>query len=203
MNEFVRSTMLLIVILNPLALAIYLIDIFRANSLDGLLRILLRAVAISAVVFGLFAIAGQAVFQDVLQIRFPAFQVFGGLLFLVIAMRFMLNGSQTLVTLRGPPGQVAGAIAMPFLIGPGTVSAATMAGLRLPPLSALASVASALGAVVVVLGLLKVLFDYVSAKNAQLVERYVEVASRVSAMMVGSIAIEMMFDGIEAWGGSP
>lgn len=199
MNDFVKSTVLLFVILNPFALAVYLLDLFRDNTLGLVLRVLLRAGLISGLVFGVFAVFGEAVFTNVLQIRFAAFQVFGGVLFLVLALRFMLTGSQTLVVLRGSPGQVAGAIAMPFLIGPGTVSAATLAGLKLPALAALAAIGCALAAVIVLLGVLKVFFDYVSARNAPLVERYVEVASRVSAMMVGSIAVEMTFDGIEGW----
>lgn len=199
MNEFLKSSALLFVILNPFALAVYLVDLFRDNSLRGMLKILVRAALIGGTVFSLFATFGQAVFADVLQIRFAAFQVFGGILFLVVALRFMLTGSQTLVVLRGPPGQVAGAIAMPFLIGPGSVSAATMAGLRLPLGMALAAIAGALVAVVAVLGLFKLLFDVVSAKNAALVERYVDIASRVSAMMIGSIAVEMTFEGLETW----
>lgn len=199
MTEFVKSTTLLVIVLNPFALAVYLLDLFRHNSFAQVMRILVRAAAIGGAVFAVFAWAGEAVFTDVLQIRFAAFQVFGGVLFLVLALRFMLTGSQTLVTLRGPPSQVAGAIAMPFLIGPGSVSAATLAGLRLPLLPALASVLCALVAVVALLAVFKASFDYVSARNAGIVERYVDVASRVSAMMVGSIAVEMTFDGLEAW----
>jgi small neutral amino acid transporter SnatA (MarC family) len=36
-------------------------------------------------------------------------------------------------------------------------------------------------------------------QRAALVERYVEVASRVSAMLVGSIAIEMILVGLKAF----
>ena len=194
-----KSTLLLFVILNPFALAVYLVDLFRSNTSRDVLRILARAALIGGSVFALFAWSGQALFADVLQVRFAAFQVFGGILFLIIALRFMITGSQTLVVLRGSPGQVAGAIAMPFLVGPGSVSAATMAGLRLPLGQALVAIACALVAVVLLLGLFKLVFDFVTARNAPLVERYVEIASRVSAMMVGSIAVEMTFDGVESW----
>ena len=72
----------------------------------------------------------------------------------------------------------------------------TVMKLRLP--MALLSIACALAAVVLLLALLKLLFDFVSARDGPLVERYVEVASRVSAMMVGSTGVEMMLDGIGA-----
>jgi small neutral amino acid transporter SnatA (MarC family) len=203
-NEFIKSTTLLLVVLNPAALSVYLIDVVRHTSLAEFTRILLRATAISGVVFSVFAYFGSDIFTDVLQIRFAAFQVFGGTLFLIVALRFMLTGSQTLVSLRGEPGRVAGAIAMPFMIGPGSVGAAAVAGLRLPAALAVLSVLCALLATLIVLIALKTLFDHLKKEREALVERYVELASRVSAMVVGSIAVEMIFSGIERWlGGVP
>lgn len=201
MNEISQAAILLLVILNPFALSVYLIDIFRGNSLRVVATIVTRATLISACVFVLFAYAGEAVFTRVLQVRFGAFQVFGGLLFLIIALRFMLSGSATLVTLRGAPGQVAGAVAMPFMIGPGTVSAATMAGLRLRlPLAAVA-ILSALACTAALLLGFKLLFDWLGSRDARLTERYVQLASRVSAMAMGAIAVEMTLNGLEAWFG--
>lgn len=199
MSDLVRAAVLLLVILNPFALSVYLIDIFRSHSLGVVTGIALRAASISGVVFCVFAYTGEAVFKEVLQVRFAAFQVFGGVLFLLIALRFMLSGSSTLVSLRGEPGHVAGTVAMPFMIGPGTVSAATIAGLKLPPLLAFASIAAALACTVALLTLFKLLFDWVGARNAQLTERYVQLASRVSAMAMGAIAVEMSFHGLERW----
>lgn len=203
MNDFFEASVLLLVILNPFGLSVYLVDMYRSVSLRQLGSIMLRASLISGAVFALFAAAGDAIFTDVLHLRFAAFQVFGGILFLGVALRFMLSGSETLVQLRGEPGRVAGAVAMPFMIGPGTVSAATIAGLRLDLPFALLAVAAALATAVIILLLLKVAFDRVQKRNAALVERYVETAGRVSAMVVGSIAVEMVFVGIDAWWRSP
>jgi multiple antibiotic resistance protein len=202
MNEAIKASVLLVVMLNPFALSVYLLDIFRSNSFRTVAGIVLRAALISGTVFGVFACFGEAVFTKVLQVRFAAFQVFGGLLFLIIALRFMLSGSATLVTLRGEPEQVAGTVAMPFMIGPGTVSAATMAGLRLEPLLAVAAILSALLCTVMVLVGFKVLFDWLGARNGRLTERYVQLASRVSAMAMGAIAVEMTLSGLDAWVGA-
>lgn len=199
MIEILESAVLLFVILNPFALSVYLIDIFRSNSLGTVASIVLRAALISGVVFAVFAYTGEAVFTRVLQVRFAAFQVFGGLLFLLVALRFMLSGSATLVTLRGEPGQIAGAVAMPFMIGPGTVSAATLAGLRLSPLAAAAAIVTGVGATAALLLGFKLVFDWIGARNAPLTERYVQIASRISAMAMGAIAVEMTMQGLDAW----
>lgn len=202
MSEIIQAAVLLLVILNPFALSVYLIDIFRGNSLRTVAGIVIRAVLISGVVFSVFACTGEAVFTRVLQVRFAAFQVFGGLLFLLIALRFMLSGSATLMTLRGEPEQLAGTVAMPFMIGPGTVSAATMAGLKLRPVLATVAICGALACTAALLIGFKLLFDWLGARNGRLTERYVQLASRVSAMAMGAIAVEMTLHGLEAWVGS-
>jgi multiple antibiotic resistance protein len=198
-GEFIKAAALLLVILNPFALSVYLLDLFRERTLAECSRIVFRAVAISGAVFALFASSGEAIFSRSMNVSFPAFQIFGGALFFVIALRFMLVGSRTLVTLRGEPGHVAGAVAFPFMIGPGSVSAATMAGVRLGPLQGTLAVVASLVATAVALVGLKLLFDVVNRKNAALLERYVEIASRVSAMLIGTIAVEMILQGLSAW----
>lgn len=199
MSELVRAAVLLLVILNPFALSVYLVDIIRSNPTRTVAAIVARATLISAVVFGTFALAGDAIFSRVLNVHFGSFQIFGGLLFLLIALRFMLSGSQTLVTLRGEPGQIAGAVAMPFMIGPGTVSAATMTGMRLTPGLALTAIFSALLSTAMLLVGFKLLFDWLGSRNSGLTERYVQLASRVSAMVMGAIAVEMVLLGLAAW----
>jgi multiple antibiotic resistance protein len=49
----------------------------------------------------------------------------------------MMTGSAALIPLQGgEPGRVAGSIALPFMVGPGTISASVMIGKRLEePLS--------------------------------------------------------------------
>jgi len=202
MSDVIQAAVLLLVILNPFALSVYLIDIFRSNSLRTVIGIVTRAALISGVVFSIFACTGEAAFTRILQVRFAAFQIFGGLLFLIISLRFMVSGSGTLVTLRGEPEQLAGTVAMPFMIGPGTVSAATLAGIRLPPVLAVAAISGALGCTAALLVGFKLLFDWLGARNARLTERYVQLASRVSAMAMGAIAVEMTLHGVEAWVGS-
>lgn len=200
-SQFVSSGLLLFVILNPFALAVYLVDMFRQNDLQVCTRVVARAMLISFLVFAAFVWTGDAFFRVVLQVRFEAFQLFGGTLFFVIALRFMLGGNTTLVSLRGEPRYLAGAIAMPFMIGPGSVSAATLAGLRLGPVLGTVCVGVALACAGALLLALKAAFDHAQRSNAALVERYVDVASRISAMIIGSIAVEMMLRALESWGG--
>src|SRR5262245_35201811 len=119
-RALVESGTLLLVLLNPFALSAYLIELIRALDLRTFTRVVTRAALISGTVFALFALSGTAFFERVLRVRFAAFQIFGGILFLVIAVRFVVSGGKALEGLRGEtPGHLAGAVAMPFMIGPG------------------------------------------------------------------------------------
>ena len=86
-----------------------------------------------------------------------------------------------------------------YTVGPGTVSAAVLAGTRLDLPWALLAIACALFATAVGLLLIKLMFDHARERNARLIQRYVEITGRVSAIIVGSVAVEMILQGIEAW----
>ena len=199
MDGYVSTLTLLLVILNPFALSVYLFEILRRHSFGAVLAMLARALVIAGSVLGSFAVGGERLLTDLLQVRFFAFQVFGGIVFLIIGLKFILDGASTVALLRGEPAQLAGTVAMPFLIGPGTISVSALAGVKHGPGVGVFIVLASLLATGLVLMALKLLFDRVKARNASLLERYAEIAGRVSGFLAGSIAVEMIATGIEAW----
>jgi small neutral amino acid transporter SnatA (MarC family) len=201
MRGFIESGTLLLVLLNPFALSAYLIELIRTLDSATFRRVVLRAALISGAVFSAFALSGNAFFESILQVRFAAFQIFGGIIFLVIAVRFVVLGGQTLEGLRGVnPEHLAGAVAMPFMIGPGTVSGSVVVGSHHGALGVL-SIAGALVVTVAWLLIAKLLHDHLRARDSKLVARYVEIVGRVTALVIGTLAVEMLLDGISAWGG--
>ena len=203
LDDFLHSFTLLFVLLNPFLLVVYLLDLVNRLDAQTLVRVLLRAAIIAAVVFIAFAWSGDALFRNMLQARFAAFLLFGGVIFLLIALRYVLTGEGALLQLRGEPEHLAGSIAMPFLIGPGTVNASVLAGARLPIVWAAACILAALLCTVVCVFLLHTLHHWVKERNAALVERYVDIVGRISALVIGTIAVEMILQGIELWQAGP
>jgi len=199
MGRFAESATFVFVLLNPFLLTVYLIDLVRDLDRRTLARVLLRAGAIAGGVFVAFALAGDAVFSRVLHVRFASFQVFGGLVFLVIGVRFAITGSPAVDVLRGSPEYLAGAIAMPFMIGPGTVGASIVAGGLNPPLLAVAAVLSAVAATVLCVLALKGVHDRLLKRRERLVQRYIEIVGRISALVVGTFAIETIMRGLAGW----
>ncbi len=201
MPEFLSSTTLLLVLLNPFLVIIYLIDIIQKLDLKSFVRVMIRAGAISTAVFCCFAVLGDTIFTRFMNARFASFQVFGGVVFLLVGIQFVFQGGNAIELLRGESEHLAGAIAMPVLIGPGTVSASVLVGERLGPLQSCLAVAVAVYASIAVMVLLKALHDYVRPRNERLVQRYIEITGRITALFIGTYSVQMIMQGILAWFG--
>lgn len=193
------SFLLLFALLNPFLMSIYLIDLITDLGTRVFVRVLARGAMISGVVFMLFAWGGDAIFSQYLQVRFASFQVFGGIVFLLIGVRFVFSGADAMRTVRGQPEHIAGSIAMPFMIGPGTVSASVVIGARLPVLNAAAVILITLALTVLLVIAIKIAHDYVRERNARIIDRYMEIVGRLSALLIGTIAVEMVFEGLGSW----
>lgn len=201
MDPFIKSFLLLIMLLNPFLLIIYLVDLVQELDLHTFGRILVRAAIISSGVFIVFALLGEVIFERLLQAQFASFQIFGGIIFLMIGVQFVFKGPDALRNMRGRPEHIAGAIAMPIMIGPGTVSASILAGQQLPARWAILAILLAVGLTVLIMIGLKHTHDVVKTRNERLIERYVEVAGRITSLVVGTYAIEMIMQGVRHWVG--
>lgn len=201
MEQVIKAGVLLFVLLNPLLMSVYLIDIIRGTPLSLFNRIILRASITSTIAFLLFAWLGEFIFTDIFHVRFSSFLIFGGILFLIIGLRMMLTGSAAVTPLQGgDPSRVVGTIALPFMIGPGTISASVIIGKRMQdPTSTFFAIIIAVFAAAVSLVVLKVLHDFVQTKKKELLARYIDITGRVIAMFTGTYAVEMILKGAEIW----
>jgi multiple antibiotic resistance protein len=199
MTDFIKSSALLLVLLNPFLVILYLVDVVEKLERKQFTQVLIRAGLISSVVFCCFAILGDAIFSSVVQAEFASFQIFGGVIFLLIAVQFVFRGPTAIEILRGKSEHLAGAIAMPVLIGPGTISASVIIGKRLDPLSACAAVLLAVFLFVMVTLALKAAHDVVRPRGEPLVQRYIEIAGRIMALYVGTVSVDMIMQGIRSW----
>lgn len=203
MKDFVQSMGLLLVLLNPFLVIVYLVDIVQKLDQRQFAQVLIRAGLIAAAVFCSFAVLGDAVFSDIVHARFASFQIFGGLVFLMIGLQFVFRGPGAIEVLRGESEYVAGAIAMPILIGPGSISASVIVGQRHGPWEACAAVIGAVAVTTVLMLLLKRLHDFVRPRRERLIQRYIEIAGRIVALVVGTVSVDMIMRGLTAWLGQP
>ena len=192
-----KSLALFLVLFNPFLMSIYLLDLIQDLDRRTFVQVLVRASAISGSVFLLFAWGGEAIFTNLLQVSFSAFLIFGGIVILLIALQMMFVGSQASRNLRGgDPAHLSGSVAMPFMIGPGTISASVLAGKTLSMAQAAAVIVLALSLTALMLLVLKNAFDAVKARHAGLLERYIDITGRAAALLTGSIGVQMIMQGL-------
>jgi small neutral amino acid transporter SnatA (MarC family) len=201
MSDFFNSIALLLILLNPFLLIIYLIELVQDLEVKLFSSVLIRGGLIASAIHITFALLGDAAFSRYLRAEFASFQIFGGIVFLVVGINFMLKGNMAIEALRGPPEHIAGSIAMPILVGPATVSASVLMGKTLSrPLAIVGVLTAVMGTVIMVI-LLKILHDRIKPRHEGLVQRYIEIAGRVTALIVGIFAVEMIMQGTTVWVG--
>jgi len=200
-NDFLNSIAMLLILLNPFLVIVYLMELVQDLELKIFASVLIRGGIIATFIHTIFALLGDAVFAEILHAEFASFQIFGGIVFLIVGIKFILQGNEAIEILRGPAEHIAGSIAMPILVGPATVSASVMIGKTLPPLLAALGVFVAVGGCVIVIIALKILHDRIKPRYETLVQKYIEIAGRVTAVIIGIYAVEMIMQGTIVWVG--
>lgn len=195
----IHTSIFLFMLLNPFLVIIYLIDLVKKQSLFVFSKNLIKAGFLSISVFSVFALLGDNIFENIMQVHFASFQIFGGVIFLLIGIQFMLKGDTAINTLRGDSEDVSSSIAIPVLIGPGTISASVLMGKKLPPLNAVIAISGTVFLSIGIMILLKKTHDFINHKNERVVEKYIDIAGRITALYVGTVSIEMIMNGINFW----
>jgi small neutral amino acid transporter SnatA (MarC family) len=64
---------------------------------------------------------------------------------------------------------------------------------------AVLSIVGALVLTVAWLMIAKVIHDHLKARASKLVTRYIDIVGRVTALIIGTLAVEMLLDGLSTW----
>ena len=159
-------------------------------------RAALLAVATSAVVIAVFALAGQQIL-DYLRVSVPALQIAGGLLLLLVALQLLMGRSEELE--QATPEQRT-SIAMvplgtPLLAGPGAIVATIVFTRRSDGAGDYVALFLALAAVHLILW---IALRYSGAISRLLRPAGILLLTRVAGMLLAAIAVQMMADGVRA-----
>ncbi|WP_139852419.1 MarC family protein [Acinetobacter pullicarnis] len=195
-STYTHAFALFFALLNPFLMSIYMIGLIRHSETKVFNKGLIQGAGIAYTVFILFAWGGEAIFSQYLNVRFESFQIFGGLIFLVIGYRYVFQGADTIGVMRGAPEHLAGTVAMPFMIGPGTISAAVVTGMSMTLFEAALVIALTLFLSCSVLIAMKLSHDHLKSKHAKYIDRYFDIVGRLSALLIGTIAIDMIVSGV-------
>jgi len=191
-----KQALFLLFLINPIALTVYLQSIMRELAPSKFTVVLAKASGISFVVLAVFALSGEFIFNEVYQIRFESFRIFGGILFFGYAFMYILHGKRSLVELRESLNDVASEIALPFMVGAGSISMSIIIGHSHPAYMSL----TALFGVLLVNFLLIILLMYfrriLNNRARGAFDTMMGLAMRIVGFFVGAMGVDMVITGI-------
>lgn len=192
----IAAALAFLVMLNPFALFIYLQPIMRELSPLAFRHVLFRASLISLIIYEIFAVAGEFFFGRVLGINFEAFRIFGGIILFSYAFMFIIQGRRSLISMKEDLHDLASEIALPFMVGAGTISLSILLGHKFGPgvsLLVLSVVMVVNFSIVLTLTFVR---KALSARMRIAFDKVMEMSLRLNGFFLGSIGLNMIISGI-------
>ncbi|MFC1691069.1 MarC family protein [Nanoarchaeota archaeon] len=185
--------------LNPFALFLYLDPVMRELSDRDFMKVLLNASLISFGIFLLFLLIGDAVFVKVFQINFNSFRIFGGIVIFSFAYFFIVKGQKALIVMKEDLNDLASEIALPFMVGAGTISLTIMMSHEFSLLKAIIMLFIILFFNYFFILFLKFFRDMISKRKMKVAfDKNMEILLRVNGFFVGAIGIDLIITGIKS-----
>lgn len=185
-----------LVLLNPFALFIYLLPIKKERGFRTFASVLFRASLISGAIYILFALFGQAIFQG-LNIQFEAFRIFGGIVLVSFALSFILQGKQSMITTRGELSKIAAEVALPFIVGAGTITQSILIGEAMGAISAIMTIACVMILNFLIIMTLAQVRHNLSTPLKVVFDKNAEILLRVNGFIVGAYGVNLIIIGAQ------
>lgn len=186
-----------LVMLNPFALFLYLKPVMKDLSDADFRRVFIKASMISFCIFLVFLIFGDLVFQQIFRINFESFRIFGGIVLFSFAYIFIVQGKKAFIQIKGDLHELASEIALPFMVGAGTISLTILMAEELKLWEGVLSlVAIMLINFLFIMGLKYLRRSMHSKKIQAAFDKNMELLLRINGFFVGAIGIDMVVTGI-------
>ena len=195
-NEMIMS---FLIMLNPFALFLYLKDVIKELSTKDFLVVLFKASLISYVIYCTFAIFGNGIFINFFKINFESFRIFGGIIIFAYAFSFIMRGSTSMINRKESLDDLSSEIALPFMVGAGTISLSVLIGYKNNVPVSLSMIAIVLASNYLIIIALKFMKEFLDKKMQKLAfDKYSNVFARLNGFIVGAIGVDMVIQGIKA-----
>jgi multiple antibiotic resistance protein len=186
-----------LVMLNPFALFIYLAPVMKELSHRNFTKVLFKASLISFGIFFFFLLSGNFFFEHVLLINFEAFRIFGGIVIFSFAYLYIVKGNKALVQMKESLDDLASEVALPFMIGAGTISLTIIMGNESVWYLGVMALIGILVVNACTILLLKYIKDHIEKKKFKIAfDKNMEILLRLNGFFVGAIGVNMMITGI-------
>ncbi|RAU82928.1 MarC family protein [Pontibacter arcticus] len=186
-----------LVMLNPFALFLYLKPVMNDLSDADFRSVFLKASMISFFIFLTFLLFGDIVFQQVFRINFESFRIFGGIVLFSFAYIFIVQGKKGFIQIKGDLHDLASEIALPFMVGAGTISLTVLMAEQLVLWEGILSLAIImLINVAIIMGMKNIRRGMRSKKLQIAFDKNMELLLRINGFFLGAIGVDMVVTGI-------
>ena len=183
--------------MNPFAMFLYLGPVMEELENKDFLKVLFKASLISFLVFVVFVFSGDWLFTKMLRIEFDSFRIFGGIIIFSLAYIFIVKGQKALIIIHGDLDNLAEEIAMPYMVGAGTISLVVLMTKDLGTETALFSIFIILVLNFVIIAGLKKFRDVLSKKKLKIAfDKNMAILLRLNGFFLGAIGVNMVILGV-------
>ncbi|MFO7710536.1 MAG: MarC family protein [Candidatus Woesearchaeota archaeon] len=186
-----------LVMLNPFALFLYLLPVMRDLDSKTFYKVLAKASFISLVILGLCVFLCNLLIENVFQINLESARIFGGIIIFSFAYYFIIKGEQAYIYMKGSLDDLASEIALPFMVGAGTITLSLFLGQNHSDVKGFFVILIALIITFVVIMVLKEIRDFIFRKRYRIAfDKNMELLLRLNGFFIGAIGINMVRMGV-------
>ena len=192
------SIIAFLAMLNPFALFLYLDPVMSELENKEFLKVFFKASVISFLILAIFAVTGEYIFQNILRIHFDSFRIFGGIIIFTFAYLYIVKGQKAMILMRGSIDEIAEEIALPYMVGAGTISVAVLMSQEDSVFISLLGILAVLAVTFVVVVILKSLKDNLRKKDMKATfDHIMTILLRLNGFFLGAIGVNMILVGIK------
>lgn len=186
-----------IVMLNPFALFLYLEPVRKKLSHFDFLLVLLKASVTSLWICIAFFLIGDILFEDIFQIHFESFRIFGGIIIFSYAYFFIVKGQKAMIIFKENLDDLASEIALPFMIGAGTISLSILLKQEYTYIVGIIGLLLIFSLNFLILVTLKGFRDMIAHRRFKTAfDKNMEILLRLNGFFIGAIGVNMIINGI-------
>lgn len=193
----INEAIAMFVLLNPFAMFLYLQPIRRELDHKSYVKVLTKATLISALIYAVFILSKDFMFEHLFNIHFYSFRIFGGVVIFAMAYYFVVRGEKALIKLKGDLDELASEIALPFMVGAGTISLTIIIAQNNTMMMSFILIFSALLFNYVIILLLTFIRSQFEKRKMRLAfDKNTEILLRLNGFFLGAIGVDMIIEGI-------
>jgi multiple antibiotic resistance protein len=185
-----------LIFLNPIALFLYLLPLKKEVGLRKFINIVARASFITYLIFFIFAVSGDRFFQA-LSVNFEAFRIFGGIVVASLSLIFIINGKKSLIRTTGELNRIAAEIALPFMVGAGTITLSIIVGQQLGAVRAATAIFIVMFLTFLTICIFAMVRNSLNSRFKVVFDQNADILLRINSFIIGAIAVDLIAIGIK------